>query len=96
MALAGVRPTLRKVWSNAATSPSTAAPNIFTNCATETIPKKIVQIVLMKITGAAVHLVFRSLVFLIYLCYMDYFLYHNNQVKIKYSNRYAWANCLEP
>ena len=41
-----------------------AASNVFTNCATETTPKKVVQIVLIKSTEAAVHLIFRSLVFL--------------------------------
>ena len=42
---------------NAATAPSTATSNVFTNCATETTPKKVVQIALIKPTDAAVHLI---------------------------------------
>ena len=34
--------------TNAATAPSTAASSLFTNCATETTPKKFVQIALIK------------------------------------------------
>ena len=37
------------------------APVVFTNYATETNRKKIVQIALIKLTDAAVHLVFKSL-----------------------------------
>ena len=54
------------------TSPSTAASDVFASCATETIQLNI-QTALIKLTDAAEHMVLRSLVFLIYLCYMDYF-----------------------
>ena len=40
--------------TNAATAPSTAASGVFTNCATETTPKKVVQIAHIKPTNAAV------------------------------------------
>ena len=49
---------------NAATAPSTAASGVLTNCATETSSKKVIQIALIKATDAAVHLIYRSLVFL--------------------------------
>ena len=51
----------------AATASSIAASNVFTNCATETIAEKVVQIALIKPADAAVHLIFRSLV-LLFIC----------------------------
>ena len=48
-----------------------------TNCSCETTPKKVVQRALIKLNNMPVYSVFRSLTFLIYLHYMDYFLLSN-------------------
>ena len=50
--------------TNAATAPSIAASGVFTNCATETTPKEAIELGLIKLTNAAVHLILRNLVFL--------------------------------
>ena len=58
--------------TNTATSPSTAAFVEISNCTTETVPENNVQIKLIKLTDAALHLVFKLIIFfkLFTLCYI--------------------------
>ena len=62
-----VEPTPCTLLTNVATASSTAESGFFTNCTTETTPKKIIRIALIKPTDTAAHLIFWSLAF----CYFE-------------------------